>query len=276
MTFSLSLTLSFMNGIVRKGFVTRVLGCLTLSSMAFNVQADLYDDGLMAYTMGHYTQAGQLFIDAAEAGNPGAEHMLMRLFSEGRLYAENPGQEIMKWTRKAAEQGVMQAQLALGHLYANQQDNKAAVEWYRKAADQGHPEAFYRLGAIFEKGAEGVRADADESQHLYQIAASEFDVFAQKGDAESQYLLAGMYQTARGVKKNLAQALKWGEKSALQGHALAQLSLGRLYAQGRNTPRDTRLAVYWLGLAAAQGIGEAVVLLATLKKERDAAVALVL
>lgn len=273
MKFSLSLT----KDIVRKGFVARALGSLVLGSVAFGAQADLYDDGLMAYAVGNYTKAGQLFMDAAEAGKPGAEHMLMRLFSEGRLYAENLDQETLKWTRKAAQQGLMQAQFALGRIYANQQGTmKAAVDWYRKAAEQGHPEAIYRLGAIFEKGAEGVRADAGESKYLYQIAASEFDVFAQKGDAKSQYLLASMYQTAKGLKKDMTLALKWMEKSALQGHALAQLSLGRLYAQGRDVTRDTNQAVYWLDLAAAQGMGEAIALLNTLKKEGDATVALAL
>ncbi|MDT8383516.1 MAG: tetratricopeptide repeat protein [Gammaproteobacteria bacterium] len=236
---------------------------LSLGAAAMSVQADAYEDGLMAYAIGNYTEAQQAFAQAADAGNTGAEHMLMRLFSENKIYAKNVDQETLKWTRKAAEKGVMQAQYALADIYAEKQgDAKAAVEWYRKAAEQGHAEAYYKLGGLYERGAEGVKADAQESVRLYQIAASEMDVFAQKGSADAQHVLAGMYQQGQGVKKDVAMALRWWEKAALQGHALAQLSLGRLYAQGEDgVQRDTHQATFWLNLAAAQGEPGAVALL---------------
>jgi hypothetical protein len=248
---------------------------MVLSAAAFNAQADLYEDGLMAYTVGNYSKAGQLFMDAAEAGNNGAEHMLMRLFSENKLYASDLAGETLKWTRKAAEKGMMQAQVALANIYAEQRgDVKAAVAWYRKAAEQGHPEAYYKLGKILEAGGKDVRANADESVHMFQIAASEYDVYAQQGSADAQYTLAGMYQQGMGVKKNMAMALKWWEKSALQGHALAQLSLGQLYARGDGVERDTLQAKYWLDLAAAQGVHEAEQLLAELKDSENNNIAL--
>ena len=214
-------------------------------------------------------------MQAADEGNVGAEHMLMRLFSENRIYAKDLAQETLKWTRKAAEKGVMQAQYALADIYAEKQgDAKAAVEWYRKAADQGHAEAYYKLGAIYENGAKDVKADAQESTRMYQIAASEMDVFAQKGSADAQHVLAGMYQQGQGVKKDMAMALRWWEKAAMQGHAVAQLSLGRLYARGGDVQRDTNLAAYWLDLAAAQGEQDAVVLLSELKSAEGTNIAL--
>lgn len=257
-------------GIFRKA----ILGLL-LSIVAFGAQANAYEDGLMAYAIGNYAKAGQNFMDAADAGNAGAEHMLMRMFEENRLYAKDMQAETFKWTRKAAEKGVISAQYSLGKIYAEKQDNvKAAVEWYRKAAEQGHPDAFFALGEILADGAREVRADADESRRLYQIAASEFDVYAQKGSADAQYKLAGMYQQGLGVKTNIELTLKWMEKSALQGHALAQLSLGRLFANGVDVPRDTHLARYWLDLAAAQGEKEAAVLLGKLNAAEETNIAL--
>jgi hypothetical protein len=231
---------------------------LVLSSIVFNAQAELYDDGLMAYTSGNFVKAGELFMAAAEKGSPGAEHMLMRLFTEGKLQAVDMDNETLKWTRKAAENGIKQAQFQLAEIYAKKQgDVKQAIQWYRLAADQNHPAAYFELGDIYSKGAKDLVADARIGTRMYQIAASEFDVYAQKGNPEYQYALAGMYQHAKGVSKNMRLAVKWMVKSAQQGHVLAQLDLGRLYANGVDVTRDINEARHWLNLAAAQGNSQA-------------------
>jgi TPR repeat protein len=58
--------------------------------------------------------------------------------------------EAAKWYRKAAEQGFINAQSALGYLYKNgrgvRQDYVAASTWYRKAADHGDYIAQIDLG----------------------------------------------------------------------------------------------------------------------------------
>ena len=87
------------NRIAKKFFAALVLGACT-----FNAQANLYEDGLMAYAVGNFIEAGSLLMSAAEQGDAGAEHMLMRMFSEGKLYAANLEKETLKWTKKAAEQ----------------------------------------------------------------------------------------------------------------------------------------------------------------------------
>ena len=235
-----------------------ILCGLMLSAAAFTAQADSYEDGLMAYASRNFAKAGQQFEAAAEQGNPGAEHMLMRLFSEGKLQAADLNHETLKWTRKAAEKGVTQAQFELAEIYAKKQGNvKSAIQWYRLAADQIHPDAFFELGEIYKQGAENVKADPQKSIRMYQIAASEFDVFAQKGNAKYQFNLAKMYQHSKGVTKNIKLAIKWMGKSAQQGHTIAQLELGRLYAKGDDVPRDINQAKHWLTLAAAQGTSSA-------------------
>ncbi|MEE8378771.1 MAG: tetratricopeptide repeat protein [Gammaproteobacteria bacterium] len=239
-------------------FVKTAIYSLMLGSFALTAHADSYDDGLMAYTSGNFTKASQYFMTAAEQGSSGAEHMLMRLFSEGKLQSADLNRETLKWTRKAAENGIKQAQFELAEIYAKKQGNvQDAIQWYRLAANQNHPDAFFELGEIYKKGAKGVAADSQKSTRMYQIAASEFDVYAQKGNSEYQYALAEMYQHAKGVNKNMKLAVKWMGKSAQQGHTVAQLGLGRLYAKGNNVPRDINQAKHWLTLAAAQGTGSA-------------------
>ena len=65
--------------------------------------------------------------------------------------------EAVKWYRKAAEQGVVQAQHNLGLMYAYgegvEQDAEAARAWYGKAAAQGHEEAREALQEPREKEA---------------------------------------------------------------------------------------------------------------------------
>lgn len=247
---------------------------LILGTSAFSAQADNYEDGLMAFAVGNFQAATEHFTISAEEGSAGAQHMLMRMLSEGKLYSPNPDKDTLKWTRKAAEKGLPQAQFALAELYVKNGDAKLAVNWYRKAIAQDHPTAFYKLGQLLAKGAKGVSADSIESQRLLSIAASEFDVHAQKGDAESQNTLAGMYEQGQGLDKDIRMAAKWYDAAARQGYALAQLNLGRLYASNTVVPRNLYQATYWLDLAAAQGLVEAQTLLSELKKSTDTHIAL--
>ncbi len=256
-------------------FAIRLICSLALGASAFSAQADNYEDGLMAFAVGNFQEAGRLFMSSADEGNAGAEHMLMRLFSEGKLYSSHLDNDTLKWTRKAAERGIAQAQFALAGLYLKRNDARSAVAWYRKAIAQGHHGAYYKLGQLLEKGAKGIGADRGESRRLFSIAAAEFDVFAQKGDASAQNTLAGMYEKGQGMDKNIKMAAKWYDASARQGYALAQLNLGRLYARGgEGVPRNTYQAAYWLDLAAAQGLQEARVLLSEINDSGAANVAL--
>ena len=51
---------------------------------------------------------------------------------------------------------------------------------------------------------------------------------AHKGDADSQYELAYIYEFGRGVSKDSSEALKWYEKAANQDHTEAHLAIGIL------------------------------------------------
>ncbi len=251
------------------------LACsIILGASAFSAQADSYEDGLMAFAIGNFQEAAEHFTVSADGGNAGAQHMLMRMLSEGKLYSSSPDKDTLAYARKAAEQGIPQAQFALAELYVKSGKAELAVSWYRKAIAQDHPGAYYRLGQLLENGTKGVRSDSRESQHLLSIAASEFDVYAQKGDAKSQNTLASMYEKGQGIGKDIRMAAKWYDAAARQGYALAQLNLGRLYASDTVVPRNLYQATYWLDLAAAQGLVEAQTLLDELKKAVGTSVAL--
>jgi uncharacterized protein len=58
----------------------------------------------------------------------------------------------VEWYQKAAEQGMPEAQTALGDAHASGSgvpaDTEAAIAWYEKAAAQGHPAAQTKLAAL--------------------------------------------------------------------------------------------------------------------------------
>jgi TPR repeat protein len=74
---------------------------------------------------------------------------------------------------------------------------------------------------------------------------------ANKGDAEAQFTLGKNYEAGRsGLKKDYAEAARWYLKSAEQGNAYAQASLGILYHSGKGVPRDNVQAEMWFLIAA--------------------------
>ena len=77
---------------------------------------------------------------------------------------------------------------------------------------------------------------------------------AEKGDAESQLILAQFYELgSKGLKQDLEESLKWLRKSADQGNVKAQWFLGVKYEYGRGVPIDYSEAVMWYRKSAEQG-----------------------
>lgn len=80
---------------------------------------------------------------------------------------------------------------------------------------------------------------------------------ALRGDANDQFILAGMYERGQGAPQSYAEAAKWYRLAAEQGHAAAQFYLGSMYASARGVESDYAAAVMWYGKSAAQGYRDA-------------------
>jgi hypothetical protein len=89
----------------------------------------------------------------AEQGNASAQYILGIMYEYGEGVSQDMVQA-MYWYRKAAEQGLSDAQFFLGAIYYNGEkgitkDYSQAIFWLRKAAEQGDThaqEALKRLG----------------------------------------------------------------------------------------------------------------------------------
>jgi TPR repeat protein len=173
-----------------------------------------------------------------------------------------------------AENGIAEAQLALGNMYANGngvlKDRKEADNWYRLAEAQEHKAKTNIYNLAKKNDLQGMQVLIDD---------------AKNGIAEAQFVLASMYAKGQGVPQNYQEAIKWyyqlAEKQgtnneeiifdydwrksnipqalklltndAEKGIANAQNNLGMIYAHGQDVLQDDKRALNWYRLAAENG-----------------------
>ena len=94
----------------------------------------------------------------------------------------------------------------------------------------------------------------------YKAAFNEWLPLAEKGSAEAQFNLAGMYSKGFGVVMDEKKSFDWYKKSAEQGHAKAQYNLGVMYLIGSGVTKSLSDAKHWLSLAYDNGIEDVEIL----------------
>jgi TPR repeat protein len=92
----------------------------------------------------------------------------------------------------------------------------------------------------------------------------EFTVAAEEGLDLAQYNLAILYFTGQGVDQDVAEAFRWTEAAALQGHVAAQFNLGSLYFAGDGVEADPDKAVEMFTRAGQAGHASAALILANM------------
>ncbi len=84
----------------------------------------------------------------------------------------------------------------------------------------------------------------------YKTAYNIWKVFAEEGDAMSQFYLGILYEKGNGVDQQYPQALFWYIKAANQGVAKAQHNIGNIFFEGRGVSQDYKEAKRRFKLAA--------------------------
>ena len=162
--------------------------------------------------------------------------------------------EALKWLRRAAEAGHLQAQTDLGGIYFSggtgvHQDGKESLKWFTLAANQGSKEALVYMGLIHRMGL-GVPHDEMKAREYWKQAA-------EAGIAEAQYYM-GSFTTATG-DLNAAKQAEWLRRAVQSGNpglaAKAACALGYLYAEGKGggIRRDMKESARWYAIAAQGG-----------------------
>ncbi len=148
--------------------------------------------------------------------------------------------ELYQW----ALQGEAQAQFVVGCFFEGCEDYAEAVKWYRRAAEQGYVDAQNNLGECYESG-QGVEQNYDKAVKWYRKAA-------EQGDVNAQNNLGECYKEGKGVGLDYEEAVRWYRKAAEQGDEDAQYELGNFYFSGDGVPKDYEEAAHWYMEAAEQ------------------------
>ncbi len=142
---------------------------------------------------------------------PGARLVLAGLC----LFATLGAATDLSAVRSAAEAGDAQAQYEFGKARQQSFDDAEAMKWWRRAAEQGHLEAHVALSVAYFQG-RGVPRDESEGLAWLKKAADE-------GHAPAQYFLGGGYQSGTlTLPEDHFFAVHWFKEAAIQGHTEAQ------------------------------------------------------
>ena len=214
---------------------------------------------------------------AADFGNASAQCFLGKCYIFGRGVTKDQT-EAVKWCRKAAERGNVDAQVDLGLMYEDgwmgeegyliTEDEAEAMKWYRKAAERGNARAQFHVGLIYAGGF-GVPVEFVEAVKWFRKAA-------EQGYVPAQYELGWTYYYGGyGVTKDYAEAKKWLMKAAEPELEDAQYIpgcifykgggfedswylLGKIYYEGgHGLTQDYAEAKKWLQKAAEKGNSDA-------------------
>src|ERR1017187_3558352 len=132
-----------------------------------------------AYALWHHPSPAELkamqigtLTAKAEAGYDQAQFELATRYFNGVRGAQTNQAEAVNWYRKAAEQGLVAAQVKLGQCYESgvgvATNAVEAVNWYRKAALQGDPKGQWALGLCYAGGEGGVETNVVEAANWYR------------------------------------------------------------------------------------------------------------
>ena len=157
--------------------------------------------------------------------------------------------------RRTAEEGDPEAQLKMALVTDAPESSAESIGWMRRAAEQGVVFAQLMVGVAYDSGY-GVTDDNRKAVRWFRCAERRLRVAAESADSDAQYFLGQMYEQGEAVLKNLVEAERWYRLAAEEGHVLAQFSLGSIYELGRpregireNEPEAAR----WYRMAADNG-----------------------
>ena len=123
------------------------------------------------------------------------------------------------------------------------------------------------LAAIPNANADFAKGVSAYHEGDFAMAAVEFLIAAEKGDARAQLNLRLLYDRGLGLEQDPTEAAKWYGRAADNGNLIAQTNLAAMYFQGLGVEQSDELAASWYHQAARAGHAIAQYNLAVLYEE---------
>jgi len=207
---------------------------------------------------------------SAAMGDTKAQTSLAWCYSKGFGTGKNMP-EALKWYRKTADKGSVDAMLGAGYLYLLGKDvelnyvesfkflskavdimsSKSFVELLYSSHKDFLPEAQYNLGVMYVYGG-GVDIDFVKAVDLFEKAANGGMIDAKVALCEV-YCIGGP-----GVEKNFNKAYLHIKDAAEAGNGKAQCHLGDFYKDGIAVEVDLKKAFEWYSKSYGQGVEESI------------------
>ncbi len=175
-----------------------------------------------------YGRALQLYLQAAEQGNPEAQFIVGGMYYRGQGTDPNPV-EAFTWLLRAERNGRFSAEsLALiGTMYLQgvgvPQNYTEAEKYLRRAAELGDIKAKKNLAYLLYNGL-GRAPDYEQALSLYtEVALS--------GDDRAQYNVGVMHENGLGTEPDTVTAYGWYSLAASRGNTGAVAARNRLTAR---------------------------------------------
>lgn len=182
------------------------------------------------------------------------------------------GRILVMRSRMLAETGDAKTQCSVGNMFYNgtfvRKDLAEAAEWFRRSAEKGCPEAELRLGLMYFEG-EGVEQSFARASELIESAVSQGSAdavkiwadlkdyvslgkSAEEGDAEAEKSIGMMCLVGNSHGFTPEHAVKWLMSAAEHGSADAMMVLGRLSGSVSGESGDGAAESEWYRKAAEQ------------------------
>lgn len=181
---------------------------------------------------------------AAEKNLRSAQFYLGILYEKG-IGGEQNLSKAVSWYEKAAASFHPRAMYKLGCIYEKNGLIEQALSEYRKAAEEGVEEAQDRLGQMYDQGL-GVEQNDATAKLWYEKAATSSYFPAQR------HLGLFYFEGRKTIPQDYEKAFFWLEKAALQGDKKSQEKLAFLFQEGLGTAKDPAEAAYYRSIAEAK------------------------
>jgi TPR repeat protein len=162
---------------------------------------------------------------AAGLGHGISQLIVANKYSNGSGVDKN-NELATKWFNLAISNKVKDSNYEFAEFLLKNKKNQEAIKFYKKASKNHSILANYKLANIY---LEGKITKQDKKLAMHFLTES-----AKKDYAPAQQLLGLIY----GIKKDYKNSISWYKKSAENGDAKAQYSLGVLYLKGIGVEKD--------------------------------------